>query len=73
MVLFENTNFLECADYAYEFVQEHQPVAIEILHPERETSEVVWNYSASRAAALEAARTSLIDTFGFDPITWNPS
>jgi hypothetical protein len=69
-VLYENTNFLECADYAYEFVQEHEPAAVEILRTEGETSEVVWNYSASRAAALEAARTSLIDTFGFDPISW---
>jgi hypothetical protein len=69
-VLYENTNFLECADYAYEFVQKHEPAAVEILRTEGETSEVVWNYSASRAAALEAARTSLVDTFGFDPISW---
>lgn len=69
-VLYENTNFLESADYAYEFVQEHEPVAVEILRTEGESSEVVWTYSASRAAALEAARTSLVDTFGFDPISW---
>jgi hypothetical protein len=69
-VLYENANFLECADYAYEFVQEHEPGAVEILRTEGETSEVVWNYSASRAAALEAARTSLVDTFGFDPVNW---
>ena len=69
-VLFENTNFLESADYAYEFVQEHEPAALEILRTEGETSEVVWTYSASRAAALEAARTNLVDTFGFDPVKW---
>jgi len=70
-VLYENINFLECADYAFEFVQEHEPAAVEILRTVAETSEVVWTYSASRAAALEAARTSLVDTFGFDPIIWN--
>jgi hypothetical protein len=69
-VLFENTNFLESADYAYEFVQEHEPAALEILRTEGESSEVVWTYSASRAAALEAARTNLVDTFGFDPVKW---
>jgi hypothetical protein len=69
-VLYENPNFLECADYAYEFVHEHEPAAVEILRTAAETSEVVWTYNASRAAALEAARTSLVDTFGFDPITW---
>jgi hypothetical protein len=69
-VLFENTNFLESADYAYEFVQEHEPAAVEILRREGETNEVVWTYSASRAAAIEAARTNLADTFGFDPVKW---
>jgi hypothetical protein len=69
-VLYENTNFLECADFAYEFVHAHEPAAIEILRTAAETSEVVWTYNASRAAALEAARTNLVDTFGFDPITW---
>jgi hypothetical protein len=69
-VLYENTNFLESADYAYEFVHEHQPAAVEIVRAEGETKEVVWTYSASRAAALEAARTNLVDTFGFDPVKW---
>jgi hypothetical protein len=69
-VLYENPNFLECADYAYEFVHAHEPAAVEILRTAAETSEVVWTYNASRAAALEAARTNLVDTFGFDPITW---
>ena len=69
-VLFENTNFLESADYAYEYVQEHEPGAIEILRIEGQTNEVVWTYSASRAAAMEAAKTNLVDTFGFDPVKW---
>jgi hypothetical protein len=69
-VLYENTNFLESADYAYEFVQEHEPAALEILRVEGETNEVVWTYSASRAAAIEATRTNLVDTFGFDPVKW---
>jgi hypothetical protein len=69
-VLYENTNFLESADYAYEFVQEHEPAALEILRVEGETNEVVWTYSASRAAAIEASRTKLVDTFGFDPVKW---
>jgi hypothetical protein len=69
-VLFENTNFLESADYAYEYVQEHEPSALEILRIEGETNEVVWTYSASRAAAMEANKTKLVDTFGFDPVKW---
>jgi hypothetical protein len=69
-VLFENTNFLESADYAYEFVQEHEPGAVEILRIEGETNEVVWTYSAGRAAAMEAAKTKLVETFGFDPVKW---
>lgn len=69
-VLFENTNFLESADYAYEFVQEREPAAVEIVRTEGETHEVVWTYSASRAAAMEASRTNLVDTFGFDPVKW---
>jgi hypothetical protein len=69
-VLFENTNFLESADYAYEFVQEHAPAALEILRAEGETNEVVWTYSAGRAAAMEATRMTLVDTFGFDPVKW---
>jgi hypothetical protein len=69
-VLYENTNFLESADYAFEFVQEHEPTALEIQRTEGETQEVVWTYSASRAAAMEASRTNLVDTFGFDPVKW---
>jgi hypothetical protein len=30
----------------------------------------VWNYSASRAAAVNADRKELVETFGFDPTAW---
>jgi hypothetical protein len=30
----------------------------------------VWNYSASRAAAVNVERKELVETFGFDPTTW---
>jgi hypothetical protein len=69
-VLYENTNFLESADYAYEFVQEHEPTALEIHRTEGDAQEVVWTYSASRAAAMRASQTKLVDTFGFDPVKW---
>lgn len=68
--LFENANFLEAADYAYEFVQEHDPAALEIHRTQGAAQETVWNYSASRAAAVNAERKELVDTFGFDPTRW---
>lgn len=68
--LFENANFLEAADYAYEFVQEHDPSALEIHRTQGAAQETVWNYSASRAAAVNAERKELVETFGFDPTRW---
>jgi hypothetical protein len=68
--LFENANFLEAADFAYEFVQEHDPAALEIHRTQGAAQETVWNYSASRAAAVQAERKELVDTFGFDPTAW---
>jgi hypothetical protein len=68
--LFENANFLEAADYAYEFVQEHEPAALEIHRTQGAAQETVWNYSASRAAAVNADRKELVETFGFDPTRW---
>lgn len=68
--LFENANFLEAADFAYEFVQEHDPAALEIHRTQGAAQETVWNYSASRAAAVQAERRELVDTFGFDPTAW---
>jgi len=68
--LFESTNFLEAADYAFEFVEEHEPAALEIHRTAGAAQETVWNYSASRAAAVSAERKPLAETFGFDPTAW---
>ena len=68
--LFESTNFLEAADYAFEFVEEHDPAALEINRSLGAAQETVWNYSASRAAAVNVERKELVETFGFDPTTW---
>jgi hypothetical protein len=67
---YESPNFLEAADYAFEFVEEHDPVAVEIHRTHGAAQETVWNYSASRAAAAAVAQKSLIETFGFDPTRW---
>jgi hypothetical protein len=68
--LFESTNFLEAVDYAFEFVAEHDPAALEIHRTNGAAQETVWNYSASRAAAVNAERKDLVETFGFDPTAW---
>jgi hypothetical protein len=68
--LFESTNFLEAADHAFEFVEEHDPVALEIHRTHGAAQETVWNYSASKAAAVNADRKNLAETFGFDPTAW---
>ncbi len=68
--LFESTNFLEAADHAFEFVEEHEPAALEIHRTHGAAQETVWNYSATRAAAVNAERKDFAQTFGFDPIIW---
>jgi hypothetical protein len=68
--LFESTNFLEAADHAFEFVAEHDPAALEIHRTHGAAQETVWNYSASRAEAVNAERKDLVETFGFDPTAW---
>jgi len=68
--LFESANFLEAADYAFEFVDEHDPAALEIHRTHGAAQETVWNYSASRAAVVNAERKDLAQTFGFDPTLW---
>jgi hypothetical protein len=70
MPLFESPNFLETADFAFEFVDEHDPMALEIHRTHGAAQETVWNYSASRAAAVIADRKDLVETFGFDPTAW---
>jgi hypothetical protein len=68
--LFESANFLEAADYAFEFVDQHDPAALEIHRTHGAAQETVWNYSASRAAVVNAERKDLAQTFGFDPTIW---
>ncbi len=68
--VYESPNFLEAADYAFEFVQEHEPDALEIHRVQDPVQETVWNYSASREAAASARRKELVETFGFDPTRW---
>jgi hypothetical protein len=68
--LFESANFLDAADYAFEFVAEHDPAALEIQRTSGAAQETVWNYSASRADAVNAERKDLVETFGFDPTAW---
>jgi len=71
--LYESANFLDAADFAFEFVEEHEPEGLEIRRSHGETRETVWMYSASRAAAIAASRKDLTETFGFDPISWDGS
>jgi len=68
--LFESANFLEAADYAFEFVDQNDPAALEIHRTHGAAQETVWNYSASRAAVVKAERKDLAQTFGFDPTLW---
>jgi hypothetical protein len=70
--LYENVNFLDAADFAMEYVQDHSPEALEIERLDGEEQETVWTYSETRATAAELARKDLVDTFGFDPTRWNP-
>jgi hypothetical protein len=70
MPVYENPNFLEAADFAFEYVERHEPDALEIHRTDGAAQETVWNYSASRAAAASAARKNLVETFGFDPTRW---
>jgi hypothetical protein len=68
--LYENANFLEAADFAYEYVEANDPPALEIHRSHGAAQETVWSYSAVRAAAVSAGRKALAETFGFDPVRW---
>lgn len=72
-VLNESPNFLEAADFAFEYLDEHEPESLEIQKGTGEPRETVWRYSESRATAEAASRKKLVNTFGFDPMLWNPS
>jgi hypothetical protein len=69
-VLYQNPNFLEATDFAFEYVDEHEPDALEIQLSNGDERETVWTYSAARAAAMAADRKDLVETFGFDPTRW---
>jgi hypothetical protein len=71
--LYESSNFLEAADFAFEFVDDHAPAGLEILRVDGQTSETVWMYSERRAAALAESRKNLTETFGYDPTNWDAS
>jgi hypothetical protein len=66
----ESPNFLDAADFAFDYVEEHQPVALEIHRTHGAATETVWSYSEARAAAINAGRKGLAETFGFDPTSW---
>jgi len=70
-VLSESHNFLEAADFAFEYLDGNEPEALEIRRVDDETCETVWTYSESRAAAESAAQPNLVTTFGFDPTRWD--
>jgi hypothetical protein len=72
-VLYSSTNFLDAADFAFEFVEEHEPEALEIQRAGGARRETLWTYSARRAAALAESRKDLSETFGFDPTKWDGS
>lgn len=68
-VLYEGANLLDAADFACDYVDREQPVAVEIERLHGTDRETVWTYSRERAAA-EASDKSLVETFGFDPTLW---
>jgi hypothetical protein len=70
-LLHQSTSFLEAADFACEHVQREQPAALEIEKIDGPVRETVWTYSEARADATDAARDSLVGTFGFDPVRWD--
>src|SRR5690242_12537156 len=65
--LFESPNLLDAADFACEYVDREEPVALEIERHDAKGSETVWTYSRDRAEAEAASSKRLVETFGFDP------
>jgi hypothetical protein len=72
-ILYSSTNLLEASEFAMEFVDEHEPKALEIQRVSGTTRETVWTYSEARAASLAASRKRPVETFGFDPVRWGSS
>ena len=69
-LLYESPNLLDSADFACEYVDHEEPVAVEIERIDANGSETVWTYSRDRAEAEAASSKRLVDTFGFDPTLW---
>jgi hypothetical protein len=68
--VYESPNLLDAADFACEYVDREQPVALEIDRLDPSGSETVWTYSADRAEVEAASSKRLVETFGFDPTLW---
>lgn len=69
-VLYASPSLLEAADYAAEFVEDHDPDGVEIQRADGGAGETVWTYSKRRAVAKAASQKPLAETFGFDPTLW---
>jgi hypothetical protein len=71
--VYESPNLLDAADFACEYVDREEPVALEIDRLDPKGSETVWRYSRDRAEAEAASSKRLVETFGFDPTLWGSS
>ena len=72
-MLYSSESFFDAVDFAFDFIEENEPEAVEIQHRTGAESETRWMYSARRAEALASSRKTLVETFGFDPTTWDGS
>ena len=70
-VMYKSVSFLEAADFAAEYVEDLEPEGVEIERTDGTATETVWTYSRERAAASASSRTTLAETFGFDPTLWD--
>lgn len=61
-------SLLDAADFACDYVDAEEPVAVEIKRRDGAGRETVWTYSREEAAV--ASSKSLVETFGFDPTRW---
>ena len=62
---------LPYADFACDYVDHKQPVALEIQRRASGASETVWTYSQERADEASSSSKSLVETYGFDPTRWD--
>jgi hypothetical protein len=69
-ILYEGSNLLDAADFACDYVDREQPVAVEIDRRDGDERETVWTYSRDRAEEVASSTKSLMETFGFDPTRW---